>query len=780
MHVPSVRSFLRFTSALVFAAGFATDASAAGDVAGRVVDPDGRPVAGARVLLSGAGVPLQSAITTEDGRFSIAAPETGRLTIRVAADGFRAEAVNVDGSAEPKDVGTIALAISALSESIVVSASQVEIPLTRVTSSVTIISGAELEARQIHTVADALRMVPGLTLASTGGLGTTTGVFPRGGESNFTLALIDGVPANSFGGDFDFSQVPTANIERIEVVRGPQSALFGANAIGAVVQIVSRRGGPPAAKLSVEGGHYGTSRVTTSTTGQHRGFEWGASYDGLGSDGFNGERTASGEEVVNDDYERHAGAASGGWREGNFWVRADARHSTDERGFPGPFGSNPIGIYGGIDAVSRGTNDRTQASVSTSVPLSNRVRAQGLVGYNRLESDFTSQFDTSESFSRRWVGRMQADTALHSGLDLSAGVELQGERAGSTYITGSSFQQIPVERSTAGYFGEARWNWQDRVFVVTGLRIEDIRRDRIEESGTRPVLPSDTVVSVNPRASAAWITRGNTATYTKVRGAIGTGIRPPDGFELAFTDNPELRPERSFSVEAGVDQAFASGTWTGRGNRLLQRVRRPHRGGRFVQRIEPVSNRQHLERTRARAGARADAARPDSRAAANRSVGTRRLHPPRHEDPRGRSGRRRAAAVYGRAGAAAASRSSVFRRLLGVGCERVGLPPRRRPQRGARRRAVVRHLWRAVRRERLPGLARGRGVARRAIRRGVRPRGEPVRSVVRRSVRLPRTRPPRNRGSSPCCRPLISSSATATARSSRACRSMCRLARSSA
>jgi outer membrane cobalamin receptor len=559
MHVPSVRSFLRFTSALVFAAGFATDASAAGDVAGRVVDPDGRPVAGARVLLSGAGVPLQSAITTEDGRFSIAAPETGRLTIRVAADGFRAEAVNVDGSAEPKDVGTIALAISALSESIVVSASQVEIPLTRVTSSVTIISGAELEARQIHTVADALRMVPGLTLASTGGLGTTSGVFPRGGESNFTLALIDGVPANSFGGDFDFSQVPTANIERIEVVRGPQSALFGANAIGAVVQIVSRRGGPPAAKLSVEGGHYGTSRVTTSTTGQHRGFEWGASYDGLGSDGFNGERTASGEEVVNDDYQRHAGAASGGWREGNFWVRADARHSTDERGFPGPFGSNPIGIYGGIDAVSRGTNDRTQASVSTSVPLSNRVRAQGLVGYNRLESDFTSQFDTSESFSRRWVGRMQADTALYSGLDLSAGVELQGERAGSTYITGSSFQQIPVERSTVGYFGEARWNWQDRVIVVTGLRIEDIRRDRIEESGTRPVLPSDTVVSVNPRASAAWITRGNTATYTKVRGGIGTGIRPPDGFELAFTDNPELRPERSFSVEAGVDQAFASG-----------------------------------------------------------------------------------------------------------------------------------------------------------------------------------------------------------------------------
>jgi outer membrane cobalamin receptor len=559
MHVPAFRSFLLLAFTWSFVAASAIDAKAAGSISGRVVDPDGRPVAGARVLVSGSGTPLQSVVTTEDGRFSMPAPEGSRLTVRVAADGFRAEAVDINGSSEATNLGTITLAISALSESIVVSASQVEVPLTDVTSSVTIISGAELEARQIHTVADALRMVPGLTVSSTGGVGTNTAVFPRGGESNFTLALIDGVPANSFGGDFDFAQVPTANIERIEIVRGPQSALFGANAIGAVVQIVSRRGGPPTGRVSFEGGGFDTSRVTASTTGQHRGFEWGASYDRLASDGQNGELTAAGEEIVNDDYERHAGTASAGWREGNFWVRADARHSTDERGFPGPFGSNPIGAYEGIDNESRGRNNRTQASVSTSVPVSPRVRAQGLFGHNRLESDFDSPFGPSESFSRRWLGRMQADVAIVPGVDLSAGVELQRERTGSTFITGSSFQQIPVERSTAGYFGEARWNWNDRVFAATGIRIEDIRRDSIEASGSRPPLPADTVVSVNPRASVGWLARDAASNFTKVRGAVGTGIRPPDGFELAFTDNPELRPERSFSVEAGVDQAFASG-----------------------------------------------------------------------------------------------------------------------------------------------------------------------------------------------------------------------------
>ncbi|MGH9370250.1 MAG: TonB-dependent receptor domain-containing protein, partial [Vicinamibacterales bacterium] len=163
----------------------------------------------------------------------------------------------------------------------------------------------------------------------------------------------------------------------------------------------------------------------------------------------------------------------------------------------------------------------------------------------------------------RWTGRAQADVGLGAGFDASAGIELQRERGGSTFITGAGSQRIPIERTIAGYFGEARWNVRDRVFVTAGLRVEDIRRERIEESpdafSPRPVLPSDTVVSVNPRMSAAWLARGGATAYTKLRGAIGSGIRPPDAFELAFTDNPGLRPERSVSAEAGVDQAFAAG-----------------------------------------------------------------------------------------------------------------------------------------------------------------------------------------------------------------------------
>ena len=535
---------------------------AGGPIRGRIVDGSGRVVPGARVIATGDG-PLATAVSDGRGEFVLDAAPRGRINIRVSMDGFRAASMRLDDSTPGLDVGTITLSVGAVSESVVVSANQVETPLTQVTSSVTVIDGTEIETRQLHSVADALRTVPGLTVAATGGAGATTGVFPRGGESNYTLVLIDGVPANSFGGDFDFGHLSTANVDRIEIVRGPQSALFGSNAIGAVVRITSRRGGPPSARLDVEHGQFGTTRVAASTAGSHQAFEWGASLDRLETDGRSGEQLGNGLTVENDDYSRRAGSASAGWRRGGSWVRGDLRHAVDQRGFPGPFGSNPAGIYTGIDLVSRGDNTRTVGGVSFFTPLSTRLGLRGQTGFNKYDSDFTSQFGTSEGFSRRWNGGVQLDVAVGGGLDFSSGLALEGERAGSTYITGASSQEVPVKRFNAGYFAEGRWTSSERVFVTAGVRVDDIRRERLEESpdpfSPRPVLPEDTVISANPRLAAAWIARSAGSDYTKIRGAFGTGIRPPDGFELAFTDNPGLRPERSKSAEGGVEHAFAGG-----------------------------------------------------------------------------------------------------------------------------------------------------------------------------------------------------------------------------
>ncbi len=535
----------------------------AGPITGKIVDPDGRAVAGAVIVLLDGTAIVSRGATDASGRFTLGAPDRGEYELRVAAEGFRAEPVRVTPSAGTRELGEIALHISAVSESLVVSAAQVEIPLSTTSSSVTVITREDLEKRQVESVADALRMVPGLTVSANGGRGALTSVFPRGGESDYSLVLIDGIQANTFGGAYDFGSLAAANIERIEIVRGPQSALYGSNAIGTVVRVVTRRGGAPEASALLEGGSMGTSRIVTSTSGQAGAWLWGASAERTASDNFNGERTASGAIVSNDDYERTLVSGAGGWRHrSGANVRGDLRFTRDDRGFPGPFGSDPGGTYSGIDTISRGENDRLLTSIGTTFNVG-RISISGDATHSRLDSEFASSFGDSESWSRRSTGRVQGDVNLARGLDASAGVEVLGERAGGTFIVATGNVLVPVERSLAGFFGEARWNHASRLYVAAGLRVERITRQALagdaEAFSPRPDFPDDTVVSANPKIAAAWYLRSSDGNYTKVRGSAGTGIRPPDAFEIAFTDNPSLQPERSRSLEAGVDQAFLGG-----------------------------------------------------------------------------------------------------------------------------------------------------------------------------------------------------------------------------
>jgi outer membrane cobalamin receptor len=537
----------------------------AGPVTGQVVGPDGRGVPGASILvvLGGGAWISARAVTTLSGNFTVNAPDSGDYEIRVACDGFRAKPIAATGTSDARNLGTIALEMSALSESLVVSAAQVEIPLSTVSSSVTVITGQDLERHQVESVAEALRTVPGLTVTSTGGRGAQTSVFPRGGESDYSLVFVDGIEANDFGGGFDFAHLPVANIERIEIVRGPQSALYGSNAIGSVIRIVTKRGGAPTASASFEGGSFDTYRVVAGTSGEQRGWLWGASTEHLATDNFNGHVTDSGEIVENDDYSRHSVSATGGWRrQGGISVRGDVRYSRDERGAPGPFGSDPGGTYGGIDTVSRGVNDRWLMSLGGSLPAG-PVRLNVDATHSRNDGDFTSPFQDFNSSSRRTTARIQADGTLSTSLETSAGVEFLGERASGTFITATGGMAVPIERGSAGFFGEARWNHAARVFVTAGVRIERITRQALPGNDTgfspRPAFDDDTVVSTNPKIAAAWYARPDSANSTKLRASAGTGIRPPDAFDIAFTDNPSLKPERSRSFDFGVDQGLFDG-----------------------------------------------------------------------------------------------------------------------------------------------------------------------------------------------------------------------------
>jgi vitamin B12 transporter len=151
---------------------------------------------------------------------------------------------------------------------VVVSASKVPRPESTLTQPVTVLTGEDLRARGVTKVSDALREVPGAMLVQNGSYGAVTSLFLRGGESRYTKVLIDGVAVNSSGGFFDFSHLTTDNIDRIEIVRGPASVLYGADAVSGIVQIFTRRGSDQSrASLGARAGRYRSLDIDADAAG---------------------------------------------------------------------------------------------------------------------------------------------------------------------------------------------------------------------------------------------------------------------------------------------------------------------------------------------------------------------------------------------------------------------------------------------------------------------------------------------------------------------------------
>ncbi len=543
-------------------------AAQAAGLSGRVLDPDGRPVAGAELIISGATAAPLRARADADGQFELAGLAPGRYTVVATAPGLVSEARSLDLTTTPATI-EIALRLSALNETLVVSAAQIDQPLSRTPDSVTVIPGREIEAKQQFTLASALRSVPGVTLQQNGGPGTVTSLFTRGGESDYTLILVDGVRQNSFGGGLDLSQVPLQDVERIEVLRGSQSALYGSDAIGGVIQVITRSGGRPSAQAQVETGSRDMRRASAATTGEAGRVRWQAGANYFEDAGFTGQ-TAAGQTVSNDDAQGSQASGSIGWRNSGTAtdLQASMQYLDSERGSPGAFGADPAGRFAGVDTVSRGTTRRIGGAARLMQPwfgATSRVRQRVEFDLADYDLTFTSRFGTSEGHTRRAHARVQTDVAASAAVGFSGGLEWLGERGGSTFITAGAAGAIPVERGVLGLFGEGRWQASERATITAGIRGERITRDALPGDPLaftpRPDFPAETLSSVNPRLAGSLLVSGDPSAsrWTRLRGSFGTGIRPPDAFEIAFTDNSGLKPERSKSGEVGVTHTLASG-----------------------------------------------------------------------------------------------------------------------------------------------------------------------------------------------------------------------------
>src|SRR5689334_5926559 len=145
---------------------------------------------------------------------------------------------------------------------VVVTATSTPLTLDRVPASVTVLDGAALRAEGMTHLGDALRLVPGMAVVQSGSYGAPTSLFTRGAQGNYTKVLVDGVPLNDPGGALDLGLVTLDDVERIEIVRGPASVLYGSDAVAGVVQIFTRHGSSRASgSIDARGGTYASYDV---------------------------------------------------------------------------------------------------------------------------------------------------------------------------------------------------------------------------------------------------------------------------------------------------------------------------------------------------------------------------------------------------------------------------------------------------------------------------------------------------------------------------------------
>jgi outer membrane cobalamin receptor len=241
-------------------------------ITGTVKDISGGVLPGATVNVVVADRVVATTTTGSDGRYQVQAPAGVPLKLHVHLEGFADQAIEGSGAVRPiaRDV---TMQIGRVSDTLVVTASRGAESRASVTQSMTVATAADIEALGSKSLADVLKTIPGLNVESTGREGAQTSVFSRGGESDYNLVLIDGVRVNQSGGAFDFSRIAAGEIERVEVVRGAQSALYGSDAMGAVVQIITKRAAAsdaPRVSGSLEAGSFSSFRGDARITGGAR------------------------------------------------------------------------------------------------------------------------------------------------------------------------------------------------------------------------------------------------------------------------------------------------------------------------------------------------------------------------------------------------------------------------------------------------------------------------------------------------------------------------------
>ncbi|VUZ86073.1 TonB-dependent outer membrane receptor for cobalamin and Fe transport [Candidatus Methylomirabilis lanthanidiphila] len=440
--------------------------------------------------------------------------------------------------------------------SVVVTATKTEVPVKQVAASVTVITREEIEARQVTQVSDLLRDVPGLSVRQQSSRGSVVSIFPRGGNSNFNLVLIDGVKVNDAGGFYDFGDFSADNIERIEIVRGPHSALYGSDAMGSVIQIFTRRGkGTPRVETSFGGGNLKTFEEKLNLSGGAGQFDYSFGV---------GRNDTGGNLPINNHFgETTVSSRVGFTLEKVLDLGLAVRYTDSHLHFPTETGDRFNGVKLPLDPDQSSDQQRLVVSGKASHALTPWWGQTLQLGWYRrnyaLDDPFNSGIDFStfrsdseeRRFSLDYSWNLTAPTVLNISSLLTAGFAFEREEfEQQAAVTATDFPSSSANAARrdnkAGYL-QGQFDWRKQLFLTAGFRV-----DGNSTFGTE----------VTPRVSAAWI-----VPYlgTKLRGGYGEGIKEPsfvenfgDGSQF-IVGNPHLKPERIRGWEIGFDQPFFHG-----------------------------------------------------------------------------------------------------------------------------------------------------------------------------------------------------------------------------
>jgi len=419
---------------------------------------------------------------------------------------------------------------TAESEAVVVSATRFDIPLDQSPASISVISSDDLEQKQIERVSDALREVPGLSVVQTGTPGQLTSVFTRGLNSAHTQVLLDGIPINQgLAGQFDFANLTTDNIERIEVVRGPQSTIYGPRALAGVIQIFTKRGdGAPEITLSSEGGSYDTFRETIESDGKIDNFDYSIGASRLDTDNAR----------PNNQYRNSAGIADVGWSPNNqLRIGTLFTYSLSDTGNPNTiFDPKPLDNF---------LTEKWLIAPHVDLRIGDWWEHKFIFSYDherQLNDPNQDGFvgPTRALFERTQVD-YQNDLRPTSWLTVTSGffysrVNAGQERPFVLQIFGPQPTFISDHTDeTAGFLQVTLTPMTNLIFVAGG------RLDHFNQFGD---------VWTYRVASSYKIDKTNTTLHS----SVATGFSPPSSQDKIFGNNFGLKPEKDLGWDIGIEQ----------------------------------------------------------------------------------------------------------------------------------------------------------------------------------------------------------------------------------